>query len=422
MEETPVSTEQEQPQAEIETVKPKEDPRAFLIPFVKQLRTLVPKADLERFFWISKSGLFVKEEFVDSLHETFKKWFFDSHQVTLDDEKVERKLFEDNKPTEKYLVLGSSVVVGFVCPCSTNELRGAGVRLYEGIPLDAANTLHHTDPIFSKSDLLSIKMSRQGFTIVVKTKRKELHFDFDTATRLRNFFKATGEQRKYIRVKTLRGFVESFAQSLQYAKPLPSNHMMMLPVYYASHFRGTFLQLGTVVVVENQDGDFSRISDCFGIEGRGYEHLVREELNLLAEQSDRRRLAGASLSLTKGSFLAHYDIMGIHHTFGVSAVFSFLKCIDDYYREHNKLFGRIRPRSTLREIIPEITGLLKDAAPCLPEKIPAVVKDEFTNIGTILTARGEWFFAVDRGHMIREITYLPKKQPKVLELKILEKS
>ena len=421
MEETTVSTELHASDNEKVTAEPKVDPRAFFIPFVKDLRSRVAKSDLERFLWISKSGLFVKDEYASNLAAMFKQWFLDMHQVTLDDEKVQRKLFDEQSPTEKYLVLGSSVVVGFVCPCPTNELRGAGIRLYEGIPLDTAQTLHHTDPIFTKSDKLSIKMSRQGYIIQVPAKKHLFQFDFDTAARLRQFFKASGEQRKYIRVKTLRSFVESFAASLQHAKPLPTNRMMLMPAHYVSGFRGALHLLSTVALVETGDGADQRLIDCFGLEGKGYEQLVREELNQLAQQFDRRRLAGAFITYAKGSFLATYDIVGIRHSFGVSAVFSFLPCIDSYYKEHGKLLGKLKPRGTVRDILPEITALLRDAAPCLPEKVPSKLREQFASMTTILSARGEWFFGIDRNRMIREIAYLPKHQPKPLELKPIQK-
>ena len=400
-----------------EEVQTPVDPRAFLIPFIKELRTLIPKSDLERYLWISKAGLFVKDEFAPSLEVIFKKWFFDQHQVTLDDEKVTRKLFLDEHPIEKYLLTGSSVVVGFVCPSQTSEVRGVGIRLYEGIPLDTATTLHHTDSIFFQSEALSIHLTKKGYVISIKTKRKEFCLDVESVAKLRSFFKATGEQRKHINSSTLRLFVNTLAKSLEFAKGVPSNQMMLLPVRFTSGFKGQMYQVGSVIFIESGDKENLRLSDCFGVEGRGYEHLVREELLLLAEAFGRRRIAGASLSVTKGSFLAHYDILGIHHSFGVNAVFSFLKAIDEYYKVVGKLPGRLKGKATIQDIIPEITGLLRDASPILLDKIPGRLKEEYQQIGTVLSARGEWFVAVDRAKMVREISFVPKQVKAPIQIK-----
>ena len=394
----------------------KEDPRALFIEFIRDIKAILPKNEIEKYLWLSKTGLFIKEDFLVQLQKTFGEWFFKKTQVKLDDEKIARKVFGESGSRECYLILGSSVVIGATAPCTTTDLRGAGIRLYEGIPLDTADTLHHTDPIFTESDALRVSLTRQGYLIAIKTPLQEFQFDFDQATLLRTYFRNSGDLKKYIDARTLRRFVKSFAASLQRVKLVPPQQMMIMPEPCGRRdFRGKLFSIGSSILVEYE----GRLVDAFGIEGRGYEQLVRDELLALATALGRQRISGASLSVTKGSFVAHYDIMGIHHTFGVSAVFSFLRATDEYFKIFKKTPGKLKGRIIVRDIIPEITNLLRDAQPVLADKLPPRIREEVGRIGgdTCLCSHGEWYFVVDGRKMIRDVYFHERQEVKPIELK-----
>lgn len=392
-----------------------EDPRAFVVTFFKEARKLFLKEEIENHLWVSKKGVFIRTDFTDRTIEVFQGWFQQQIGDTIPYtfEKAEKKLFDEEVRKEFYLISGSSVVIGNVLECPTAELRGAGIRLYEGIPLDTASNLHHSDPIFLECEELKAQLGKAGYGAHVITRRNTFVIPFDLFPKLREFFIHSGEMRRYISAKNLRTLVQSFCRSLNYIKPLGKKQLMLLPTRIIEAKNIYLWALHSLLLVE-EDGI---IKDFIPLTGKAYDDLIRDELHALADNPRSRRIGGASIDLVKGSFLAHCDVSGIHHKFGVSVILSFLAELFEYaYRNHGRLVGRLRNHFTARELVSELVYLLKEAAPCMPDKIPGKIRDAFHHDSLVLVSRGEWYFSVDRTKMIRSVLYSPKVQKKEIQI------
>lgn len=384
-----------------------QEPRAFAESFIKAIRQNFQKSDVEKNLWISKSGLFVSIDYFETLRDGFINWYKNEFQVQITLEKAIKKLFENEYPNEYYIISGSNVVVGYLVPCNTSTLRGVGIRLYEGMPLDTSTNLHHTDPIFY-SEYLEASLTKQGYVAVITTKVRKFLIPFDMIQVIRNNLKNSGDLRKYVKFWNLRRFLDTFAISLGFARPAANTDEWIMPLVFSNNREIQFFKISHQILCIKDD----TIIDSFPIDGKASDSFIRQELIELVNLMNRRRLAGAYLSITKGSFLAHYDILQITHTFGVSLVLSFLVALHDYFYANKNSFGKLKLRPSVKNIVPEITGLLRTAMPCLPDKIPSKIKGHLET--TCLVSQGEWYFMVDRAKMIRQVLYVQKAKTSVV--------
>ena len=383
----------------------------IIIPFVKELKTRLPKSEIEQHLWITKSGLFVRSEYQNNIIQAFKDFYKTQTSSDISDEKSFRKLFDDYQSDRFFLLIGHSIVVGSLVPCKTNELRGIGIRLYEGIPMDCANSIHQSDPIFTQSPHLTAKLSRSGYVAQISTKHKTFEIPFDQISWIRDSFKHSKDLSKYLDTSTLRGFIKTFSASLARTKPFQVSMFTIFPKQVISTKNVNWLRVGETVLLE-QNGNILHVVP---LKGRAHEDMIRSELNLLVKEFGRRRLAGAILNLRKDSFSADYDVQGITHHFGVSAIFNFLDGIIDYHNEFGSYPGRLLKKSSVEDVIKCFTWILRDAQPILPDKIPASVKENATSeITSFISTASEWFFGVDRTKMIRQVWFKPKVQKKVV--------
>jgi hypothetical protein len=394
------------------SVTPTQTPEdGIIIPFIKELKTRLPKAQIEQNLWITKSGLFVRSEYQNDIIEAFKDFYKSQTNSDISEEKASRKLFDDYQSDRFFLLIGHSIVVGSLVACKTNELRGIGIRLYEGIPMDCANSIHQSDPIFAQSPQLVAKLSRNGYVAQISTKHKTFEIPFDQISSIRDAFKHSKDLSKYLDTSTLRGFVKTFSASLARTKPFQINLFTIFPKQVLSAKNVNWLRVGETVLLE-QNG---QILYVVPLKGRAHEEMIRNELNLLVKEYGRRRLAGASLNLRKDSFSADYEVQGITHHFGVSAVFSFLDGVIDYHTQFGSYPGRLAKKSSVEEVIKCFTWILRDAQPILADKIPVSVKEDATSeVTSFISTASEWYFGVDRTKMIRQVWFRPKVQKKTI--------
>lgn len=392
---------------------PPESDKPLVVNFFREIRSTLPKSELETNLWVTKKGVFVRIEYIEPLLHAFVQWFQKTINHPLPLEKASRKLFGEEGPAEFYLIQGSSVVVGVLVEAPNAELRGVGIRVYEGMPLDASATLHHTDPLFSTVQGLTSNLTRTGYEVCFETKTGTFRMTFGVLSKFRAWLSETGEMRKHIQTSSIRRCVESLRHSLNHTKAIGKRWDILIPNRLRELRDHGFFMLGSIFMIET--GGY--IVDFFPSRGRALGEFIREELALLTQDSRSRNLAGAYLQNIKGSFVASKDVAGLSHRFGVSAVQSFLDQMVVYAeRQKGRLPGKIEPQHTIRDCVLEISKLLSSAEPIRPDKVPAKVQADLGGAHAYLSSKGEWFFSVDPQKMIRHIAYAPKSVKKELKL------
>lgn len=378
-----------------------------LVPFIKDLRTLFPKDVVESAFWITKKGLFLRSDLREQLIEKFQSWQVNQNGQVVSPTRVEAEeaLFGSHGSNEYYLIQGSGVVVGILVELVTQDLRGAGIRLYEGIPLDTQSNLHQKDPLFFQDSNLVCEHSSHGFTAKVKVKGFEFRISFDTLAKIRNYLFEHRDVRSFFDSSSLRKMALSLESALSRCRPIGRRVFLVCPDRVRRLKNYSLFGCGDLAIVQ-LDGV---VVDFFVSRRRGYQNMIREELSLLASDRNSRNLSGAHISLVDGSFLASIDIAEIRHRFGVSAITSFLDSAEIFERiKRGRLPGKLPQRPNVREVVLEFAKIARHAQPLLPDKVPTRLKSEEHRNALYLVVDGEWFLGVDRHKMIREIAYIPK--------------
>jgi hypothetical protein len=276
------------------------------------------------------------------------------------------------------------------------------------LPLDGRDNIHQTDPVFVGKEGISAVLLKTGYVVRYSTKNQELDIPFDKIKLLRDNLRKNKDVSKYLDFYSLSSFIESFFDSVKRFKKYSPSGLTVLPKQILENKNLELFRIGSsLFVIENK-----QIVDFIPLTGWSHTEMIREELNFLSSNI-RKRINGARVYNRKGSFCADLDIQSIQHHFGVSAIFSLLDSIVEHHKVHNAYPNKIRECTNVEELVSFLAYTLRNSSPIMPDKLSTTVKNKISkDCVNFLSNAGEWFFGVDRSHMVREVFYSPKIEKK----------
>jgi hypothetical protein len=366
--------------------------------FVEALPNLFASHELQSFFRVTSQGVFVHEDVMGRLVETYQAWLKSKTDAQSEKsvQKCTRRLFDTEEPILYYLLDGKKCMTGYLMPGAVQNYQRLKIPYYGANLLDTSNYLHPRDQrITSLPHLKAELKAHEGLVFYVQLGERELSFSSEV---LSSFAESARRSRMLIEeypqlTGALREAIIPFVQVLERARPVSHKERLLVPQRYLNQSEFNFLRIGPLVVVLKGN---RAVAGCYGLAGKSLSSLVRTELELLEQKPEGRRIGGLELAAgRKRRFLAKFDMQQSSFFIDYKAFYEFLK-----YLPKAHLSRKILPqRYTIKDCL-EVFALFFSSAKPLESRKKTPPQKGKKKPAFSYRKTGSWTFVIDQENVI----------------------
>jgi len=265
---------------------------ASLLPFIKDLKTLLAGADLKDKLRVTPAGLFVEESFRQAIVEKYQEWLQRKTQgaVAKSEHKCMKRLFGSEEPHEHYLVEGKACFLGYLVACPIQQPQNMSLPYYLGSLTDTRNYLHPRDPRLAAMQSLDITPTADGMELQVRVRGRTYRMNTAFLLALRKLAERSPFlQRQFPELQeALREAARAAVKLLKRAAFVDKKQQLLVPQRLADD-KHVMLQSGAIVLVAER-GD--RLFDCYELRGANLNRLIRDDLQSAAPGHKRGARVG----------------------------------------------------------------------------------------------------------------------------------
>ncbi len=281
-----------------------------VLQFIESAASFIPPEKAKVYLRATPTGLFVQKEFLPSVMEAYRQWFYEKtqHSGGLSESKVLKRFFASINPPLCYLVESKQCMVGYLVPRKLIQPQLLNLPVYIGSVDDTRRILHPRDPLLQCMQHLTVARNKDGQLFALKSPKASWSF---SESLLRDFSRTASRsnalQKEFSdRSGSLRDSLRVLASLLEKAVPAKDKQRLLVPHKYRNK-PVKYIAIGSFTFVIQQGGV---LGACYEVGTRTLFRFVKSELISLYSNPAERIHGQLELCGPRNRSLAviqHYD-------------------------------------------------------------------------------------------------------------------